>query len=127
MLDMVPTALNMAGVTPDLPLPGEVLTPVVRDDRDPVRKNALIEIDRKPGRSSDIPIQMRTLVTKEYKLVYYANTGETMLFDRANDPHEQRNLANEAELQPKVLELFKELTSELARTEMPYCNFQDRQ
>jgi arylsulfatase A-like enzyme len=126
MLDMVPTALDMAGVSPSSALPGEVLTPVVCDDQEPTRKNALVEIDRKPGRNADMPIQMRTLVTHEYKLVYYANTGETMLFDRLNDPCEQKNLALEPSLQSKVLELLKQLISELARTEMPYSNFQDK-
>lgn len=126
MLDMVPTALSYAGVEPEDKLPGEVLTAVVAGEEEPKRKNALIEIDRKGGRSNPEPIQMRTLVTNEYKLVYYANTGETMFFDRANDPYEQKNLASEPALQGTILEMFKELMSELARTEMSECNFQNR-
>ena len=112
MLDMVPTALDLAGVPHDLP--GEALTPVLEGKADPLRKNALVEIDRLNTSAGDV--QMRTLVTRDYKLVTYPSQGETMLFDRSNDPLELRNIAAEPELQPVVNELQKQLMTELART-----------
>jgi arylsulfatase A-like enzyme len=125
MLDLVPTALDLAGVEPASPLPGEVLGPVMKSDAEPQRKNALVEIDS--ASKGDRLIQMRWIVTNEHKLVYYPSTGETMLFDRANDPNELKNLADDPALQPMVMRLLKQLLSELSRTEMPQCNFQDRQ
>jgi len=124
MLDMVPTVLDLAGVEPEDELPGEVLTSVIRGDQAPLRKNALVEIDRKTA-DHDL-IQMRTLVTNEYKLVHYANKNELMLFDRTLDPHELKNLANEASMVGIVLEMMIKLSAELARTEMPLNNLQSR-
>lgn len=125
MLDMVPTALDLAGVAPELPLPGEILTPVATGARGPLRKMALVEMDTRLGPDAEF-VQMRWIVRNDYKLVYYANNKETMLFDRINDPNELKNLAGEPEMQPVLLELFQELMSEISRTEMPECNFQDR-
>ena len=133
-LDLVPTVLNLAGVLhPDdmrraeksdadaavIPpaLPGEVLTPVLKEGTEPMRKNALVEHDT--VKNNFEMVQMRTLVTNEYKLVYYTPLRETMLFDRKNDPQELKNLADEREYQPVVNDLLKQLLNELARTEMP--------
>lgn len=117
MMDLVPTVLDLAGVAPVDELPGEVLTPVVAGDRLPDRKQALVEADR--VKSSLGNLKMRSLITNEYKLVYYPAQGETLLFDRNNDPQELKNLAHEPELQDVVLDMFKRLLSELARTERP--------
>ncbi|MDT8390722.1 MAG: sulfatase-like hydrolase/transferase, partial [Lentisphaeria bacterium] len=118
MLDLVPTVMDLAGVAFPCDLPGEGLAPVVAGDAEPLRKTALVEIDRM-GKSFDHHLPMRAIVTNEYKLVYYPKHKETMLFDRKNDPCELKNLAGEPELQPLILELFKQLQSELTRTEMP--------
>lgn len=130
MLDMVPTVLDLAGVPhpyestkddgkarPDRRLPGEVLTPVLVGDADPVRKNALVETDR---RTTNLGVvQLRMLVTNDYKLVFYAPTREVMLFDRKRDPQELKNLAGDPAFQPVVNAMLKDLLHELSRTEMP--------
>jgi len=132
LLDMVPTALDLTGVdqpkdkhheqwattgTPLQPtLPGEALTPVVTSDARPQRKNALIEYDHETYTAFD-NLQYRSLVTNDWKLVFYIPTDETMLFDRKNDPDELVNLAGKTEYQPIVLELFRQLAHELSRTE----------
>lgn len=132
MLDMVPTVLDLAGVEQPrdvnherwaehgvplaTTLPGEVLTPVVCGDEQPSRKNALIELDVDNTKVYDL-LQYRSLVTNDYKLVYYAPTKETMLFDRRHDPDELRNLANDPACQGIVLDLFRQMVHELARTE----------
>jgi arylsulfatase A-like enzyme len=132
-LDLVPTVLDLAGVkhpddllrlaqcgdkaaTPGPSLPGEVLTPVVTGRASPMRRNALIELDRISITFDTV--QMRVLVTNDYKLVYYAGLRETMLFDRKRDPLELRNLAGDAAYQPLVEEMLKHLLAELSRTEM---------
>jgi arylsulfatase A-like enzyme len=123
LLDLFPTVLDLAGVSypQDAPcpvsLPGEVLTPVVRGTADPVRKTALIEVDR-----LNTPVgilQMRTLVVSDYKLVSYPLHGEVMLFDRRNDPLELTNLAGREESQAVLNDMLKQLKLELDRTGMP--------
>lgn len=132
-LDLVPTVLDLAGVThPDdvrraetcadqdveLPpaLPGEVLTPVLTGRARPVRRSALVEHDTVNRRFETV--HMRVLVTNDYKLVYYTPLQETMLFDRKNDPDELRNLAGEPRCQPVLIDMLRQLIAELARTEM---------
>lgn len=132
MLDLVPTVLDLADVSqpadkheerwrrmaaPIQPaLPGEILTPVITGDARPVRRNALIEYDHE-GYDAFEELQYRSLVTNDYKLVFYAPSNETMLFDRKADPDETTNLANDPEYQGTVLDLFKQLVSEISRTE----------
>jgi arylsulfatase A-like enzyme len=134
MLDLVPTVLDLTGVDqPEedefvgpwwherhgpaaTPLPGEVLTPVLLEGERPERRCALVEYDSDTPPAFDV-VQMRMLVTNEHKLVYYAPTGEVMLFDRAADPEEMTNLAGEAEYQPVVTKLLQRLLHELCRTE----------
>lgn len=127
MLDLVPTVLDLAGIPYPLQiedavsgtrsvLPGEVLTPVLMDGSAPERKQAIVEVD---GSNGPCTIQLRSLVTHDYKIVFYPQIGETMLFDRRNDPQEIKNLAAIPEYQPVVLEMMKKLLAELARTENP--------
>ena len=115
MLDLVPTALDLASVAPLQTMPGEILTPVVCSEASPKRKNALVEIDRQ-----NTPIgvvKMRTLVTNDWKLVCYEPTDEIMLFDRNNDPDELTNLAGRPDHQPVVKQMRDQLAQELARTQ----------
>lgn len=112
MLDMVPTALDLAGIQYDLP--GEVLTPVLEGKAAPVRKNALVEHER--TKTEIGPVQMRSIVTNDFKLVRYQPGGEIMLFDRKNDPQELRNLANDPACADVVARLMKLLDAELERT-----------
>jgi len=132
MLDMVPTVLDLAGVEPPADkrdhewrekaapiqpsLPGEILTPVLTGDASPVRKNALIEYDAENYKAFE-ELQYRSLVTNDYRLVFYVPTNETMLFDRDNDPYETTNLASDPEYRGIVLDLLKQLVNEITRTE----------
>jgi arylsulfatase A-like enzyme len=79
--------------------------------------NALIEVARLKTHLG--VVQMRALVTNNYKLVFYPGLRETMLFDLKNDPQELRNLARLTEYQSVVNVMLEELLRNLARTEMP--------
>lgn len=133
MLDLVPTILDLASVAqPDdlqinetfrkqaapLPpaLPGESLKPVLLHNSRPQRKNALVEFDDELQNAFDL-LQMRMLVTNEYKLVYYAPTGEIMLFDRRQDPQEMKNLSNDRNYTVVINDLLTQLLREISRTE----------
>ena len=97
-------------------MPGEILTPVLTGDASPVRKNALIEYDAENYKAFE-ELQYRSLVTNDYRLVFYVPTNETMLFDRNNDPYETTNLASDPEYRGIVLDLLKQLVNEITRTE----------
>ena len=62
-------------------------------------------------------LQMRVLVTNDYKLCHYSPTGEVVVFDRKNDPDERVNLADNPELQPLIRTLLAQLLVEINRTE----------
>lgn len=134
MLDLVPTVLDLASVPqPEEPemnsefsiqcaplpssLPGESLKKVLIEGGCPERKNALVEFDDERVRGGIDLLQMRMLVTNDYKLVYYSPTNEVMLFDRKNDPSETRNLAAVGKYAGTVQELLKTLLKEISRTE----------
>ena len=133
MLDVVPTVLDLAGVSqpddelmtdwwrekhrPAAPsLPGEVLTDVLTSGARPKRGCALVEYDADTYNAFDI-LQMRSLVTNEFKLVYYAPTDEVMLFDRINDVDEMKNLADDPAFVPVVNKLLRQMLFEITRTE----------
>ena len=133
MLDFVPTLLDLAEIDqPEDPnidesyrksctplpssLPGESLKPVLLEGKTPQRKNALLEFDDEWVKPYDL-LQMRTLVTNDYKLVFYSPTQEILLFDRKNDPEEENNLAGVSEYAQTKEELLKQLLNEISRTE----------
>ena len=101
------------------PLPGESLKSVLLDGAAPLRQNALVEFDDEYGHTFDL-LQMRMLVTNDYKLVYYSPTEEVMLFDRKNDPDEMANLALDDKYTDTVNRLMKNLLKEISRTEIVF-------
>lgn len=134
LLDLAPTLLAAADVQqPDDPpvnaayrrqmgqwlpsLPGESLLPVLQSAQArPGRRTALVETDDELNPHFDL-LQMRVLVTNDYKLCHYSPTGEVVVFDRKNDPDERVNLADNPELQPLIRTLLAQLLVEINRTE----------
>ena len=99
------------------PLPGESLLPVLQSPEiRPQRRSALVETDDELNPHFDL-LQMRVLVTNDYKLCHYSPTGEVVLFDRRNDPGERTNLASRPDMQPVVAALLAQLLAEVNRTE----------
>jgi len=134
LLDMVPTLLDVAGVpAPEDPqvnqrfreqvgtlpsaLPGESLRPCLLDPQAlPQRGCALFETDDEHVHSTDL-LQMRVLVTDEYKLCHYSPAGDMALFDRRSDPDERFNLATDPAHAATVAAMLSRLTVEINRTE----------
>ena len=112
ILDFMPTILDLAGVpypkpdTPDIPdwqgffpdrfhlypsdslsrLPGNALTPIMTGEKEELQDWVLVEDD------DDVRgIIIRTLVTKDYKLIIFMNREDGVLFDRKKDPNELKN------------------------------------
>ncbi|MBN1557566.1 MAG: sulfatase-like hydrolase/transferase [Lentisphaerae bacterium] len=133
LLDFVPTVLDLAGIAqPEDPnaapsffarsapvpasLPGESLKATLLKGVPPRRQNALVEFDDENVEVFDL-LQMRMLITNEFKLVYYSPTDELMLFDRRNDPEERNNLVFDPDFAGVREGLLVKLIHELSRTE----------
>jgi len=132
-IDLVPTVLDLAGVPqPEDPrstpehrrslaplspsLPGESLTPVLLDGASPQRATALAEFDNN-AYSEFENLQVRTFVTRDFKVCLYNPTGEILLFDRKNDPYEMSNLAKDPDYKDVLVDMLAGMVMEICRTE----------
>jgi arylsulfatase A-like enzyme len=86
-LDLVPTILAAVGAEPPGDLPGANALPLLRGAVDRIRDDALIEYNHGPG-----GMRLKTLVTRDRKLTWYAGERWGELGDLAADPREKRNL-----------------------------------
>ncbi len=82
LIDIVPTVLAAAQVAGDDSLDGESLLPVATD-QGASRGEAYVELVDDPKR-----LRLRTVVTKEWKLTWYAGEEFGELYHLAADPHE---------------------------------------
>lgn len=80
--DLMPTILDIAGV--DIPdtCEGESLLPILKGERNHTLRESL---------HMEHAENMQAIVTKEWKYVYFTNTGDEQLFDMLNDPKELHN------------------------------------
>lgn len=99
-IDLSPTFLEAAGLSPQPRIQGQSLLPLARGDTDaPVRGWALCEY-RNSGRPYDPPVHATMLRKESYKLVVYhgmpatARSRSGELYDLETDPQEQTNLWN---------------------------------
>jgi len=127
ILDFAPTILDFAGIDEsaldtrggtasdrDI-LPGRSLRPFLTGGQRLDERPALIEYDEDWFEG---PIcRHRTLVTGRHKLTFFAGWEEGLLFDLQEDPHETRNMWNDAECRGIKAELTERLLDELVRTE----------
>jgi arylsulfatase A-like enzyme len=91
-VDLAPTILKIAGVTPPEWMDGQVMLPVLRG-KDHVwrRTSALLE---RPVNGVEVP-GYAGIRTVRYTYVEF-DTGERELYDHQRDPHQLRNLAASA-------------------------------
>ncbi len=126
-LDLMPTVLDLAGVpqpgagTTGLDadartLPGESLAAVALSGTQPQRRNAMVELSAQTSGPGEW-VQMRKLVTEDYRLIVYYPTQEVLLFDVHNDPYEQVNIADRPESKAIIADLMAQMLNEVSRTE----------
>ncbi len=103
-LDVAPTLLDLVGV--DLPegMQGHSMRAQLGGAAEPLRDAVLTEND-----DDFVPMKMRVLTTRRWKLVHCLNEPVGELYDRVNDPGEMRNLWAE----PQYAALRGELTTRL--------------
>jgi choline-sulfatase len=122
LIDLLPTILELCGVPPPANLQGRSLTALLRDQAGGHRTRVFVEY-------ADNEAAM--VRTERWKLIY--STGKRVrrdgyaldraargpvvqLYDLADDPEEQRNLAGDAEHAGRVEELTRALADHLVRT-----------
>lgn len=111
-LDLAPTILDFAGVSPTEQMHGKSLRPLFSENPEPWREAILYEHwelpydaekwPDKPGNQGALNVLRTPTIlavrTGEHKLITYPeNDYESELFDLRDDPYETRNLAGDAE------------------------------
>lgn len=88
LVDLTPTCLAAAGLPVPSDLDGLDALPLWRGDVASVRDHALIECvdDPAPGK-----LQLKTVVTADHKLTWYAGRNDGELYDLRSDPREKVN------------------------------------
>ena len=119
-IDLGPTLMELADVTPFEGMSGRSLAPTLDDPSAAVRDHVLIEDDF-PGAlvsKARLPAKTRSLVSADMRLTRHS-TGEEQLFDTAADPHETSPLgrsdpARRADMLERLVEAMME-ADDLAR------------
>ncbi len=99
-VDLAQTVLELAGLDPYRDMQGVSLRPVLDDPSTSVRDHVMIEeqvpevMGARAGNGIGLPTLARSVVTDTTRFTRYS-TGETELFDLAEDPHELHDLSDE--------------------------------
>jgi len=113
-IDIAPTVLDLAGVSPTSKIDGLSMVPMLENPTATWREEILIEhwptVDgTEEGIGSIIP-QFSGIRTSNWKYIEY-ETGETELYNLESDPYELENIASE----PQNGAIIKELKQSLAK------------
>ena len=112
-IDIAPTVLARAGLSPSHGMQGHSLLPVMKSPKNKVRDALLIEEE---GQRRDFGLErrlrMRTLRTERHRLTIYDGQPWGELYDCLEDPLQYRNLWN----QPEALGTRQALSEQLAYT-----------
>ncbi len=110
-LDIAPTLLELAGVTPRPEMQGKSLVTLANEGDPAWRKEWLYDYYEYPG-YEDVR-QHRGVRTETHKLMHFYTVNEWEMYDLRNDPEERNNLygspahaAKQAELQAALERLF---------------------
>jgi uncharacterized sulfatase len=103
-VDLVPTILSAVNLPIDNELDGFNSLPLLEGREDAIRENILVEcIDDPDG------LRLKTLVTKDHKITWYAEKDYGEFYDLKEDPHERVNLWNDAHYYKEQTRLLSHL------------------
>lgn len=108
-LDIAPTILELAGVTPRKEMQGKSMVKLANEGDRHWRKEWLYDYYEYPG-YEDVR-QHRGVRTETHKLMHFYTVNEWEMYDIANDPEEKNNLYNK----PEHAGLQRDLTAALDR------------
>ena len=106
-LDLAPTFLDMAGVTPQLNQHGESLRPLLAGQTAP-RDCARSEWELLPGRVG-VGLSLRCVRTRDAKLTLELKSGDGEMYDLRTDPNEMNNVFDDPahrDLREKLMALI---------------------
>lgn len=103
LVDILPTALDAAGLPPQEFVQGVSQLPVIRGEAEWVRDWALVDHVASPS------VRQQTFVHDEWKLVVYSHADYGELYDLAADPDQERNLWDSPEAQERKTALLVKL------------------
>jgi arylsulfatase A-like enzyme len=96
-LDIARTILDRAGVAPFNGMQGVSLLPAIRAESAVTHESVVIEQEaQRAGLGFSTPVCVRTLVTERHRLSLYDAASWGELYDFAEDPHEMKNLWDDA-------------------------------
>ncbi len=121
LVDLFPTICELAGITVPDYMQGRSLVPLMNDPNQPWKRAAFSQFHRRPKVSADGKRYMGySMNTKEYHYIEWyswnhktGTRGELKnieLYDRANDPFEKANIADD----PDMSSIKEELAAQLA-------------
>jgi N-acetylglucosamine-6-sulfatase len=114
-IDIAPTILELAGVSPTRPVDGRSVLPVLRGERVDSPGELLYEYYWEHA----FPHTPTTFALRgeRFKYIYYHGVWDTQeLFDLSNDPHERHNLIDLPEYKDTVTAMRKRLWDKLEET-----------
>jgi uncharacterized sulfatase len=119
IIDLMPTALDAAGIAPPVGMQGVSQLPVLRGEVEGVRDAVLIDnlatYNQQPGRRYR-DMHQQTLVTEEWKIVCYRHADYGELYDLAADPDQRRNRWDDAEVGGRRGRMLLKLAQESMRS-----------
>jgi arylsulfatase A-like enzyme len=107
-LDIAPTLMELAGVAEAKAVQGISMASALSGNAELPRKAVMTEND-----DDLVPMRMRTLTSREWKVTLYGGSEEGELYDRVNDPNEMNNLWYEETFQELKLQLLAQLADNM--------------
>ena len=110
LIDIFPTILDLLKI-PESPnflkIQGKSLIPLMNNEPD--ERFALSEAAGVEQKPTNTPPKLKSIRTRDWKLIYHTDTNENELYDIIKDPKEEQNLISSN--LPKAKELFIKLRS----------------
>jgi arylsulfatase A-like enzyme len=106
-LDIFPTILDLAGISPPDNLPGRSLVSVINGDTNPVHQVVISECTGVGG----LPGMGHRMVRSDKWKYILSDTGQEALFDLVNDPYELHNVYDQKKYQGILRGFRKDLHS----------------
>ncbi len=113
-VDILPTLAEACGLEIPKGVQGISQLPVLKGEKESCRTWALVEHREDVG-----GLQVKTMVTDQYKISYYVTKDYGELFDLYSDPKEYRNLWENPQFQNVKYELLQQILEVLCITEDP--------
>ncbi len=107
MIDLAPTFAELAGAEPLVPVDGESMVDLATGAGTGEDRTLLVQAGIRGPDRRGLGWDYRGVRTDRYTFIYWLQTGFAELYDRARDPYQLRNVADD----PRYAETIEELVS----------------